>query len=409
MTGAEGPIGVAMVGPYPLEEGKVSGGIEGVAAALTQGLRALPGVELQIITASPDSSLAGRFSGPGLTVVPQSNRLRRLTFYRQERRRTLQCIRNASPDVVHVQGQNWFAMAALASGYPTVVTLHGMLGKEAPLIDRRSALLEQLSKRMRGLFNARFEGEVLRRARHIIVISPYVQECIEGRAKARLYHIPNPIDDAFFEVDRPGREAPDRLLLVASLEPRKGLYFALEALAALRQRRPQVRLRIVGPTLDAGYARALRRYVSDHGLEGNVRFLGFIDQQQLLREYAECCLLLLTSREETSPLAVQQAMAAGRAVVATSVGGIPHLIDDGVRGGLLAPWGDVASLVNAVDLLLSDRALRLRLGDAGKKRALARFRIDIIARQTVDVYRQVMEQERHTAAAAPLSVAMEER
>jgi glycosyltransferase involved in cell wall biosynthesis len=195
---------------------------------------------------------------------------------------------------------------------------------------------------------------------------------------------------------------------VGALEPRKGLHYAIEAVAALCQRRPQTSLHVVGSTLDEGYARALQIYVRSHGVEGNVRFLGFIDQNQLLDEYRHCCLLVLPSREETSPLSVQQAMAAGKAVVATRAGGIPHLVEDGVTG-CLVEWSDVRQLANTLDSLLGDEELRRRLGVLGKRRADEQFRIEPIARRTLEIYQEVLKDASYQDAARPASAGIQGR
>lgn len=386
-------LNVAMVGPYPLN-GKVAGGVEGVSATLVGALKGVEGVNVQVITAATDAPSPQASDEPSLVVVPQSKRLRRLTLYRTERQRIVRSIRRANPDLVHVQGQNWYAVAALAAGYPTLVTLHGMARKEALIVDRRSALLEQLSRGIRGLFNAQFETRTLAQARHIVVISPYVRECIEGRTEAHLYEAPNPVDGAFLDLEP--REVPGRVLFVGLISPRKALHHLLEAVLIVRSRRPHVRLHVVGMEQDKGYARTLRSFVSDHGLDENVRFVGFVEHDQLLGEYSECSVLALTSREETSPLAIQQAMAAGKAVVATRAGGVPYLVRDGVDG-CLVEQGDVPQLASALDSLLGDDARRQRLGAAAKRSAQERFRAEVIARRTADIYHDVLKEASHPA------------
>ncbi len=378
---------VALVGPYPIR-GVVEGGVEGVSAALAKGLSGVTDVDLQIITASSNSSRLARHNGVPVVIVPQSRRLRRLTFYRAERRRVTQSIRELDPDLVHVQGQNWYAIAALAAGYPTLVTLHGMAHKERLISDQRTNVLDAVSKRVRSFFNARFEVETLRRADHIVIISPYVRRCIESRTRARLYPLANPIDDAFFGVE--SSEIADRVLLVGFVEPRKAIDQALEVIRKLRGRRPNVRLHVAGAEVDKGYASALRAYVSKHGLQTNVRFCGHLDQPQLLREYGECCAVLLPSLEEASPLAIQQAMAAGKAVVATRAGGIPYLVEDGVTG-FLADVSDIRGLAEALDSLLSNRELRNRMGARGNQRAKEEFRAEVVARGTLEIYRRVIQ------------------
>ncbi len=389
MVGSGSPrMRVALAGPYPLSE-KIRGGVEGVNAVLASALARIPDIDLHIITAAHDGRPTQSVDGAKLTVLPESRRFRRMTFYWLERRRLVRCLRELRPDVVHVQGQNWYALAALSAGFPTVVTLHGMINKEKQISDGRTALLDSASRWARFFFNARYEEETLRRAKHIILISPYVEVSIAGRTVAKLYPAANPIDDRFFEID--SEEAQGRLLFVGFVEPRKGVDVAIHCILSLAERYPDLTLHIAGGEVDRGYARAVRGLVERYGLQKKVRFLGHLDQARLLEEYRQCCALLLTSQEEASPLAVQQAMAAGKPVIATRAGGTPHLVEDGVTG-FLAGIGDVDGLVAHLDAVLQDRSLRERLGESARRRAYASFRAGSVARQTREIYERVLEQ-----------------
>jgi glycosyltransferase involved in cell wall biosynthesis len=105
-------------------------------------------------------------------------------------------------------------------------------------------------------------------------------------------------------------------------------------------------------------------------LEAYVRLLGLRTDVAQLVPGAD--LLLLTSISEGIPLSVIEGMAAGLPIVATRVGGVPEVVEDGVTG-LLAPAGDAEALAERVVALAGDPELRGRLGDAGRRRALERF------------------------------------
>ncbi len=372
---------VAMVGPYPVD-GVATGGIAAVSAALADALRQLDDIDLHIVTASAgDASTT-----PSTHLIRDSGRWRRVTMYRAERAAIARTLRELRPNVVHAQGQNFFAIGALDAGVPTVVTLHGMLAREAGIIDSRSRWSERLSKRIRGRFNARFEAATLRRARDIIVISPFVARTIAGRTQARLHAIANPVDDAFFGL--PDAQQDGRLLYAGTLEPRKGLHDLIEAVRQLHGRGVHAQLRIAGADADPGYAASLREAAS--GLGDAVRFLGVISQQQLFDEYAAAALVVMSSVEETSPMLLQQAMAAGKASVAPAVGGIPDLIEDGVTGRVVAP-AEPAALARSIEELLGDGAMRDRMGGEARRRAEGRFRAAAVADSTRNVYRLAME------------------
>src|SRR5207302_1116688 len=99
--------------------------------------------------------------------------------------------------------------------------------------------------------------------------------------------------------------------------------------------------------------------------------LGFVPHEELGDLYDRAAVVVCPSYREGLPLCVLEAMAHGRPVVASAVGGIPELVEDGVTGYLVEP-GDVAGLRAAIERLLADPALRRRLGRAGRARVAER-------------------------------------
>ncbi|MBM3471624.1 MAG: glycosyltransferase family 4 protein [Armatimonadetes bacterium] len=123
------------------------------------------------------------------------------------------------------------------------------------------------------------------------------------------------------------------------------------------------------------------------GLEGCVTVLGARDDVQVLLRTAD--VFVLSSRWEGMPLAVIEAMMSGLPVVATDVGGVPEAVVDG-ETGLLVPPGDPAALASALDRLLTDPALRRRMGEAGRRRALEHFTEERMLTETAAVYERVL-------------------
>ncbi len=387
---------VMMVGPYPVH-GIATGGVAAVASALVGALARRDEIDLHVVTTAPPGTLARSDGQITMHLVPDSGRWRRLTFYRSERDAITRILREARPEIVHVQGQNFFAAGALTAGLPTVVTLHGMLGREKGIVDRRSRVSERVSKLVRGHFNARFETAVLLDASDLIIINPYVARTIGDRTQARFHAIDNPVDDAFFDV-RDAAE-PDRLFFAGALEPRKALHQLIEAVGLLCDRGVDVRLRIAGMDADPGYAAALRAAAAQRVPPGAVAFLGVVSQADLLEEYARAALVVMSSVEETSPMLLQQAMAAGKPVVAPRVGGIPDLVDDR-QTGRLVPGADPAALADAIAELLGSAPARSALGARGRERAEARFRSSAVAARTCEVYAAILAAGRLPRATA---------
>ncbi len=160
---------------------------------------------------------------------------------------------------------------------------------------------------------------------------------------------------------------PNRIVVVGRLAPPKRNDLLVQAFAEIRRGNPSAELQIVGDGPDRA---DVERRVRELGLEGGIHLLGQRHDVPELLSRAAC--FVLASDYEGCPLAVIEAMAAGVPVVATGVGGVPELVEDG-RSGLVVPPGAPESLVAAVESVLADPARARAMGEAG--RAIARRRL----------------------------------
>jgi glycosyltransferase involved in cell wall biosynthesis len=157
------------------------------------------------------------------------------------------------------------------------------------------------------------------------------------------------------------------MLQVARLDPVKDHATALRTLERVVRHRPDTRLVLVGE----GPERArIEELVKERRLTPYVRLLGLRNDVPRLLRVAD--LFLLTSVSEGIPLAILEALAAGLPVVATDVGGVRDLVEEGITG-LLAPAGDDALLADRVLRLTKNPALVRQMGQHGRERALECF------------------------------------
>jgi glycosyltransferase involved in cell wall biosynthesis len=137
---------------------------------------------------------------------------------------------------------------------------------------------------------------------------------------------------------------------------------------------------------EGSLAEAARRRAERLGVAGRVRFLGVrADVAELL---SACDIFALASDWEGSPLAVMEAMAAGLPVVATAVGGVPELVEDGVTG-ILAPRGDLQALGSALETLAGNPRLRREMGDAARERA-KRFEVSAMVEGYAALFQEMV-------------------
>jgi glycosyltransferase involved in cell wall biosynthesis len=183
-------------------------------------------------------------------------------------------------------------------------------------------------------------------------------------------------DAASFEVVHYGIEAgaeppplPDvpRLAIVGRLIPIKGHDVLLRALARARERLSGLTLEIAG---DGELEPELRATAARLGVDGAVTFLGRVAPVEPVLERAE--VVVVPSFGEGFGMVALEAIERGRPVIASDVGGLPEIVDDG-RTGLLVPPGDVEALARAIAELAADPARAAEMGAAGRARALAEF------------------------------------
>ncbi len=177
-----------------------------------------------------------------------------------------------------------------------------------------------------------------------------------------------------------------RVLFVGRLESMKGVDILLRAYAALPPlAHERTELRIVG---DGSERSTLEALADSLKISGRVRFLGFIPAPAVYREFAEAELFCGFSRSEALGNVFLEAQAARCAVIATRTGGIPDIVKDRSTG-LLVPPDDVAASRNALESLLADRSLRMKLAQAGKFHA-QEFDWSGIAEKYAEVYEELL-------------------
>lgn len=378
---------VAIVGDFPGDPHRIQGGVEAVVAYLAKGLTTFGDLEVHTVTLTPRLAHEQTIEWEGATAhyVPASFRFANLTRHRVNKQRLRAVLTRIAPNTVHAHIAGVYAQVAASFGRPWLLTIHGIRYREA-------ALWPGLINRFRQQRIAHMERDSIVRAKHIIAISPYVQEEFGRTIRGQVYCLENPIDERFFALH--GRERSDTVLFVGRIIPRKGAFELVKAIERVRSEVPDVQLRMAGGPLESqapGYLAAIEDYVRTHDLSRQVTLLGQVSEEGVFNEYASCALVALPARQETAPMAIQEAMAAGKAVVSTRVGGIPYLVDHD-RTGLLTESGDVDGLAAAITTLLRDSSLRGRMGLAAKAEAEQRFRADHVAARTREIYYEILNQ-----------------
>ncbi len=233
--------------------------------------------------------------------------------------------------------------------------------------------------------------EMCREAAFVVAVSDYsrellIQKCPDSAEK--IHRIYNGIDVRKLQAGpvRPPTLRP-RILSIGRLIEFKGFRDLIAACTELKKRGIQFECEIIGegPLRDA-----LQNTIAAAGLDGIVRLLGALCQEEVLRRLVDCDVFALASIVDSKgasdilPTVILEAMAAARPVVSTRLAGIPEMVRDGGSGLLVAP-GDVAALADALESLLRDPQLRERFGASGRRNVEERFDVDKTAAQLLEL------------------------
>ena len=365
------PLNVGLFAPYDLSS---PGGVNTQIRAQARALRARG--HIVTIHGPASAPLAdGEVALGGSSRVTLGGTESGLGLNPFNARRVAEVFRDSTFDVVHVHEPltpivPWFVLRQARA--PIVGTFHVHRERGHRLYEAGRPFLRTL----------------MRRVAYRIAVSESARRTVAEHFPGPYHIVPNGIDVDGFAAPRPRPPAfapgVRHVLYVGRLEPRKGLEFLIRAMPRVAERAPATRLLIVGDGPDRGKLESLARAV-----RCDVRFDGRVGDDDLPAYFQACDVVCSPATGgESFGIVLLEAMAAGRAVVASDIHGYKKVVQRNVTGLLVEPK-DPDALCGALAQLIDDPALRDRLGATGARRAVD-FDWEHVARQLVGVYEEVL-------------------
>jgi glycosyltransferase involved in cell wall biosynthesis len=336
------------------------------------GLRAMG--QRAALVAHPGGELLRRAS-EGLELIPIAPRME---MDLSAAWRLSRVIKRLAPDIVHAHDPHGVAMASLALSLGGAAPAPSLVASRRVDFHLRGNSFSRWKYRQVDCFLA--ASEAIRRMLVADGVPPErtvtVHEGIDVDHAAAVP--PVNVHEAFWLP----HEAPV-VGNVAALVPHKGQRHLVEAARLVVRELPDARFVVLG---EGELRDHLERQVRDYRLEKHVLLPGFrTDVVGCIKGFD---LFAMSSVTEGLGTSLLDAMACGKAVVATETGGIPEVVEDGVTG-LLVPPRDHRAMAAAIVRLLSDDGLRRRMGEAGLARVRARFTVERMIAETAAVYARV--------------------
>jgi len=295
--------------------------------------------------------------------------------------KSLPVIRKINPDIVHCQ-----SIPLGLSGF----LIKKLFGKPYVVYGRGSDVYNP------WIFKNIVSKLVLRNADAIIALTEDMKKRIQNIHDRSVFVIPNGVDlERFGELPQ---EIPDKeskltdekvIIFIGTLRPVKGVRYLIEAMRMIAEGYKRTRLLLVGDGEERGY---LEKLVNKMGLEDCVSFIGRVPHERALTYMVTSDVFVLPSLSEGFPMTILEAMACGLPIVATRIGGLPEVIEDG-RSGFLVEPENPKEIAERVLLLLEDNELRKRISLNNKER-VEKYSWQHIVNRLAEVYSGIFPNHR---------------
>jgi len=274
-------------------------------------------------------------------------------------------LREERPDIINAHSPVPFISditSLIAGKTPLIITYHsGSMIKPSSILNPLIALYELLFLHM-----------IFRKSQKIICYTPDFIKRKLNIYKAKVNYIPPGVDTKIFKLSR--KRSTNDVLFVGRIEKNsdwKGISYLLEAISIVKQIKPDISLRLVGPGDKVDYYKI---YAQKLGINKNVKFVGPKINSELAIEYQHSKVIVLPSITESESFGIVliEAMACKKPVIGSNVGGIPYVIDNEQNGLLVLPK-DPEALADAIIKILKNPKLANKMGKKGYKKVINNF------------------------------------
>lgn len=370
---------IVLTGDYPYGDAEIWGGVQSVLDNLKKGLKE-DKQDIEILSGSTRPENKFEFDDDIVYVKIPRFQLG-TAFISAYPHRIKKILNEIDFDILNCHSLD-FAYYGLKRYENVIFTLHGVAWEEEKYLP--------LSKRIGWhVFYSNRLKKVLKDINYLISINPYITELVSDHTDAEIFEIANPVPEEYFKLR--DKSEDNRMFYIGVLSRRKNLLSLIEGLKLVKEKNKDFKLYVAGKIEDKGYFEEIKRYVSDHGLQSDIEFLGMISKEEKFEQLEKMKFLVLPSLQETAPMVISEAFASGKPVLTTDVGGNKYMLGDNERG-LLMDIDDKEDISKKIIYLLDDKKKTAKMGDKAKKYALENHHIEAVKKRYIDAYEHVLNE-----------------
>ena len=370
---------VIIVSRIPLPDNPIRGGVEAVTLGLLKGFARFTDIQVKVLSFCHDRDLSVQlYDNVEVTYVKKKFGVRKLELWLHARKYLRRVFAEWKADLIHIEG-NGSSLLLLNRRLAerTVVTQHGILERERK---NSPSLRRKINLRTAQMIESCKWPDV----RNVVFISEYNRSLCKTVGHLNWTQIYNPVDDDYFTLKESGGRG---FYFIGRLNERKGVRDLFRAMASLGK---DASLDVIGGPDTKEYMAELEGIAS--GLPaGMLKLHGWQDGERIRSIVEGDCCLVLPSYQETLPVVIAEAMAMGKIVIATDVGGIREMVEDGQTGFLFKP-GDIGALKGLMERVMDLPQEKLnQMQERARTLARERYYSVSVAEKTIDFYKEVVK------------------
>ena len=307
--------------------------------------------------------------------------LDRITWFYGLQKECAKIIKNINPDLIHAHGTEYaYSILGIRSGFKTIISIQGIIN-----------IIKKYDHNLSIFFQQHIENYCIRKNKYFGYRTNFDSGFVKKvNPAANLFYLPEAIGSWFFNYSWTNPSAKS-IMFVGYLFPRKGIEVLIRSFSIIHKAHPDCTLKIVGAG-NPQYVTHLKNLAIQLGIHDHIIWFGSLSSAEIAGELTKSTLFVLPTFIDNSPNSLAEAMAVGVPCIASDVGGIPSMIKDGHNGVLVKP-NDVNDLALKVNSLLDNRELQNELSTNAKQTARERNYPPKVAEITLNVYKQLMEEQ----------------
>lgn len=380
---------IVQIGSYPLDSSYVKGGVE--ASVFGLALEQANGNEVFIFDLPRYEIKTDTIEQLHPTVVFRFSNKRKNNYFSLLRiNKIIKEVQTLQPNICHIHTTSLFSLFIYIflrlNRIPAIVTVHGLSH-----IEKQNIFYKQRNFKnwIKYISQSLTEFLFMSICPLIIVDTQYVAEAIRGYKKQhkilrfpKCKVIPQGVNEVFFQMENEFQE--HHLLAIGAINKRKGHLLLIEVMQQVIMKYPTCTLSIAGVLSDQKYYETMQTQIKERKLEKNIRIYPNASFDEILKLYASAEVFVLHTEEESQGIVFCEAMAAGKPIVSTNVGGVPWVVENKING-LLCDYGDVDTFATNIITLLENENLRKKMEDINRTQS-EKYNWTSIAKEIMKAY-----------------------